>query len=147
MGYHESRWSSVTTLNKTDNISRGGLAISRPTLRRASAVGPGARRARRTVLPASPARGGPGRWITRAACRLAGQQRLGVRDVGNVADRGHDHACGSRQRRFQLLEIAVRHNPVVPSLNQQDFRVDSYQAWPQVEPGNQRGTMSQRADL
>src|SRR5208283_6076768 len=62
-------------------------------LRRASAVGPGARRARRTVLPASPARGGPCRWITRAACRLAGQQpvadqpgqRLGVRDVGNVA--------------------------------------------------------------
>src|SRR5208337_3776182 len=103
------------------------------------AIGPGARRASRTVLPAGPTWGGPGRRITGTACRLAGQQpvadqlgqRLGVRDVGDVADRGHDYTFGTRQRRFQLLEIAKRHNPVVPSLNQQDCRVDSCQAGPQ----------------
>ena len=97
---------------------------------------------------------GLGSFFFRAASRCAGEQPiadqsrqdLGVGHVRLVADRRHDQAFGSRQRRFQQLEVAPRNDPIFVPLKQEDLGGHLGQDRSEVELGQQLDPVRQRPD-
>lgn len=64
-------------------------------------------------------------------------------EVQHMAGGGHNAALGVGKRRFQQLEVVVRHDAIFTPLNQQKLGFDIAQDRAKVEPGEQANAMCQ----